>query len=421
MLRLIVRSKRDADALKAMLEQALPSWNAEVVTLKGARKEKILEKIWDAVASDKFNIVLLGREDSSVAKRLSEETPSNVIVHVVPRARVRNARLSHLRWELEKAKAQPRGWIAWEGPTPYLSKKYPVRVEPSDEPFAAWGLWWRTTNLGAPRPDAMLIFKRSKGYHEVYSRGRVVAMMELPDEGQPTVTKLGEVEGFGLKRAAELSAKFLKEWEFVTVKSLGSCEKAVVPWSAGKDSTAALLIAKEACDEVIAIYVDTGVDMYLNKFYVEHVAERLGVELRVAKAPVREEIMKRGLPSREDRWCTGLKLKALEKEIKTVKPDVIIVGDRDAESSARSSRWGERVWEGVGVVKAPLKLWSAFQVQLYLLWKGIFPNPLYPSGFYRLGCYVCPFFRSYEKELMRSVKAARMGVDEGLLSRFLAS
>jgi 3'-phosphoadenosine 5'-phosphosulfate sulfotransferase (PAPS reductase)/FAD synthetase len=275
--------------------------------------------------------------------------------------------------------------------------------------------------LGEPTNKAFLVFKRAKGYHEVYSRGRVAAMLEISDDAVPVPTLLAEVEGFDLKKSVELSNNSLKVWENVAVNFLKPCERAIVPWSGGKDSTAALLLAKEACDEVVAVYVDTGIDMFLNKLYVEEVANKLGVDLIYKRAPVREEITLRGLPSREERWCTGLKLKALEEAIKEVKPDFVVVGDRDAESVTRSSRWEERAWEGVGTIKAPLKMWSAMMVQLYLLSKGVFPNPLYPSGFYRLGCYVCPFFRKYEKELMRSVKVARLGVDEELLSNFLDS
>ncbi len=404
-----------------MLENYLPSWNAEVVTLKGARKEKILDKIDEVIDPNRFNIVLLGREDSEIAKELSLKTPINVIVHVIPRARVRNTRLRHMKAELDRAKAQIRAWIAWNEETPYFSKKYPVKIEPPDDPFFAWGLWWSTLGLGKPSRKAFLIFKRAKGFHEIYSKGKVVAMAEFPDEAPPTVTPLGGVEGFDLWKSIELSRDFLEKLEDVTVRTISPCEEAVVPWSAGKDSTAALLIAKKACKKVYAVYVNTGVDMGMNELYVKVLSEKLGINLIEVYAPVRDNIAVRGLPKREERWCTGLKLEALEKAIKELGVKTIIVGDRDAESSSRSDRWAERNWEGVGKVKAPLKLWSAAHVQAYLLWKGVPINPLYPSGFYRLGCYVCPFLRGYEKELLRKVKIARLGAVEEFLEPFLSS
>ena len=421
MIRLIVRSKKDADALKAMLSQYLPSWGAEVVTLKGARKEKILDKIDEAIDRNKFNIVLLGREDSEVAKRLSEETPLNVIVHVVPRARLRNTRLKHMKSELDKAKAQMRAWIGWKEEVPYFEKRYPVKVEPPDDPFFAWGLWWETLGLGEASNKAFLVFKRAKGFHEIYSKGKVTAMAEIPDEGSPSVTPLGKVEGFDLKEMVELSSSFLRDLEEITVRALGPCGEAVVPWSGGKDSTAALLIAKRACKKVYAVYVNTGVDMGMNSIYIKALGKKLGVEVIEAYAPVKEGIAERGLPQREDRWCTGLKLEALERTIKELGVETVVVGDRDAESSSRSDRWAVRSWEGVGEVRAPLKLWSAAHVQAYLLWKGVPINPLYPSGFYRLGCYICPFLRGYEKELLRKVKIARLGAEEELLELFLNS
>ncbi|UXD21881.1 phosphoadenosine phosphosulfate reductase [Ignicoccus pacificus DSM 13166] len=418
MLTLVVRSKRDADALKNMLKNYRGSWDAEVLTLKGARGERILDELPSMVSSDRIYLVLLGREEKDIVRDLSKKTPPNVIVHMVPKKRLRNARLREMSWELEVAKSQPRLWFSWEGPQAFLKKRY-IRGEPASDLFLGWGLWWKTLGIGDPSPKAFLVKKGEGGYHEVYSRGRVAAMFELEDDRGPDTTLLGKVEGFDLKRFAELSKDLVESFVKASASLFEGCERVAVPWSGGKDSTAALLIAKRFCDDVKAIYVDTGVDMGLNIYYVKELAERLDVELHVVKAPVKEEIERRGLPPKEDRWCTGLKIKALENKLKELKVDRVVVGDRDAESVSRSKRWEVREWEGVGKVIAPLKLWSAAMVQSFLISEGVPINPLYPLGFYRLGCYICPFLRKYEKRLLREVRAARMGADLNLLRRFL--
>ncbi len=418
MLTVLVRSKRDADAFKNMLSNYREDWRMDVKTLKGARGTEIIDKIREYIDEKGFYIVMLGKEEKEIVKELSESTPPNVIVHMVPKKRLRNARLRELNWELEVAKSQPRLWIRWSENTPILSKTY-VRGEPSSDSFVVWGLWWKTLNLGDPSPKALLVIKRKGGFHEVWDEGKVAATFELTDERGPDTIVLRPPKGFELTDFVERSKGLVDSFVKYSSVLFEGCERAVVPWSGGKDSTASLLFAKEYCDEVTAIYVDTGVDMGMNKYYIEKVAELLNVEVVHARAPVRERISELGFPNKEDRWCTGLKIKALENEIKRIGPDVIVVGDRDAESSSRSSRWVEREWTGVGKVVTPIKLWSAAMVEALLISRGVPLNPLYPSGFYRLGCYVCPFLRKYERDLLAEVSIARLGADLKLLEEFL--
>jgi len=417
-LSLIVRSKRDADALKNMLENYHPDWKADVTTLKGTRGLEILDKIREITQEDRFYLVLLGKEERDVVRELSEKTPNNVIVHMVNKRRLRNTRLRELNWELEVAKVQPRLWFKWNLQTPFLAKKF-IRGEPGSDLYVAWGLWWKTLGLGEPSHLAFLLKRGSRGYHEVYSQGRVAAIFELTDDRAPKPLVLDEIKGFELSKFVELSLPLLESFIRASSTLFKDCERALVPWSGGKDSTAALILAKEHCDEVVAVYVDTGVDMALNKYYIELLANKLNVEYILKRAPVYEEISKRGFPTKENRWCTGLKLKALEEAVREVNPDVIVVGDRDAESSSRSNRWLVREWEGVGTIVSPLKLWNAAMVEVLLLSRKVPLNPLYPLGFYRLGCYVCPFLRKYERTLLEEVKAARISADLKLLERYL--
>ncbi len=399
MYKIIVRSKRDLDAVKAAVEAYYKDWDIELDTLKGARKEKILDVIDEHISEDKLNIVLLGREDEEVKDELFFTTKENVVVHVVPRKKVRNARISHLIWEIEKAKARPKFWVSWPL---RLAKSEFIEAKPYWDSILAWGLWWKYLRLGEPSSKAFLIIKKEGEEHEVYEDFKVKALVNIGDESLESF-KLSEVKGRELGDVVKDSANFIKVFERISVAWLkGRCERAAVPWSGGKDSTAALLIAKKACDEVVAIFSDTGLEFKYNEEYIERFAKILGINYIKVYAGVKEEMERRGPPSREDRWCTGLKIKAIERALKEEGIDTVIVGDRDSESESRSRRSPERYWEEARAkVLAPIKHWSAFMVEVYILSQGLYLNPLYPLGFYRIGCYNCPFMRSLEKEALK--------------------
>jgi len=58
-------------------------------------------------------LLLLGREDVEAYRSLIQRSPPNVAVHLVPKAKIRNARTPELFWELEKARATLRLKIRW--------------------------------------------------------------------------------------------------------------------------------------------------------------------------------------------------------------------------------------------------------------------------------------------------------------------
>ncbi len=89
-----------------MLQGYYPGWDIEVATLGGVRRPReMLRRLLDVVVDEhNYYVVLIGREDAGLLS-LVGEMPENVVVHMVPRSKVRNARLSMLARELEKAKA----------------------------------------------------------------------------------------------------------------------------------------------------------------------------------------------------------------------------------------------------------------------------------------------------------------------------
>ncbi|RLE80227.1 MAG: phosphoadenosine phosphosulfate reductase, partial [Thermoprotei archaeon] len=63
MYQLIVRAKKDSDALKAMARVFYPDWNLRISTLKGARGiNEVRKNLEDMVDELLYNIILVGRE-----------------------------------------------------------------------------------------------------------------------------------------------------------------------------------------------------------------------------------------------------------------------------------------------------------------------------------------------------------------------
>lgn len=68
-----MRSKRDVDAVKAMLERFYPGWSVDVVILRGTRSvDRALDELKHVLSPNKLNVVLLCREDLELAEALSQ-------------------------------------------------------------------------------------------------------------------------------------------------------------------------------------------------------------------------------------------------------------------------------------------------------------------------------------------------------------
>jgi len=180
----------------------------------------------------------------------------------------------------------------------------------------------------------------------------------------------------------------------------------IVPWSGGKDSTAALLLALEVFPrrKIRVLFSDTGVEFPYTVEYVEEVSKTLGVEVHRVYADVDKGLIEEGMPmpTHDNRWCTGRKIGSVMAGIAKLSEGntVIVTGDRDAESRRRSVRPPIRRVDDKTLIVTPIKMWSGAHVQLYILSKGLRMNPLYERGFYRIGCYICPALRSWELFIM---------------------
>jgi len=130
------------------------------------------------------------------------------------------------------------------------------------------------------------------------------------------------------------------------------------------------------------------------------------------------------MPRHDNRWCTGLKIQAVEKAIEELAQGntLVITGDRDAESRPRSMRSPCRDTGSNIKTISPIKLWSTAHTQLYLTMKNIPLNPLYLYGFYRIGCYICPALRSLEKFIIVNNKDIYETVNKlSLFKRYIDS
>ncbi|BAA81086.1 hypothetical protein APE_2075 [Aeropyrum pernix K1] len=432
MLRVVARSRKDAKAAKAAVEKFMGGWGIEVESLGGPRGGALEEAILREARP--FTVFLLGREDLDPNSMggLQDALPPFSEVAVVKGSRVRNVRVEAIYSALNSARARIRLRTHWSGSTFILSRR-PGSVEVEDLPYSpqgdsffVYGRGSKVLGLFMQRSigGAALLFKMYGGKHLVYSGPRPLGELVI-DNSKPLPqgrlyrrVKPVRVDVESLVEANRSILRVLEQHSAEVLRMVGEdVDTVIVPWSGGKDSTAALLLAVEAFgrDAVKAVYVDTGIDFIENAEYVEKVASTLGVDLVYARADVDEGLLIEGMPmpDPEYRWCTGRKLEALRQAFRTVSrgKTVVVTGDRDGESEKRGKRPPLRYDEKLGYpVVSPLKLWSGGHVQLYILSKGIPLNPLYEAGFYRIGCYLCFALRSWEIEVMK-----RGGIIERIL------
>ncbi len=180
--------------------------------------------------------------------------------------------------------------------------------------------------------------------------------------------------------------------------------------SGGLDSSVSAHLAVESLGSrrVELVYADTGMEFPESIETVEKLASMLGVDLSIVESkwdPL-VEIQRRGLMSRDNRWCTRLlKLEGLRRFYERRGARVVVEGTRAWESSLRASLPRRGVNPLIpGVTRLlPILYWARLEVQLYAVLHGIPVNPLYELGFTRIGCMVCPAMNLHELRLASSL------------------
>ena len=426
MIELIVRSKRDADAVKAMLRTFYDSWNIEIHTLHGARKaDDALKELENIINENKFYVLLLGREDEETALELDRVLPPNVSVHIVPRAKIRNTRIEHLAHEFDIARSKFRLAVSWskEHSSFVLGLRQGITLEnyeynPAYDVFLGLGKGFNNMLrkvIGSSICLNPLLVRKFGGVHDIYCGIKRVAILEVPDEGFRPKGKTvpydrARVDNVNLTDLIKANENILNMYEKISKSFLSEfidwADTVIVPWSGGKDSTAVLLLALDVFpkDKVKVLFSDTGTEFPWTIDYVNLVSEKLGIEVYKVYAGVDKGLLEENMPmpTHDNRWCTSRKIASVMTAIAKLSEGntLIITGDRDAESRRRSLRPPVRVLDKNIIMLTPIKLWSGAHVQLYILKRGLRLNPLYEKGFYRIGCYICPALRSWELFIM---------------------
>lgn len=191
--------------------------------------------------------------------------------------------------------------------------------------------------------------------------------------------------------------------------------KVLVPVSGGKDSQLCLQLAieKYGIEGVRGLFCDTQFEHPLTYLHIDQMSAWYGVQIaRITAGSVPDKVRRHGrFPGSGVRFCTDeLKIRPTIKYAKALAEELghgfeIWYGMRTEESTERAIRYRDRVADelyaphefmpskypkylaGMGVmVRLPILDWSEWQV---LREVGERLNPLYASGFDRVGCFPC--------------------------------
>ncbi|ASJ05323.1 phosphoadenosine phosphosulfate reductase domain-containing protein [Thermococcus barossii] len=419
MFHLIVRARKDAKALQYINERNYGGF-LKVSSLGGGRTLGEIEGPLRELLDEPYvPILLLGEAERSLMEEavpILEEFGRPFYARLLRTKRVRNMRVDELHSNIEEIKARFRLGIEWrDGYALNPENPLGVEVHPDYDIYLAIGEGFRNAMrsiLGVELGENPLVLRKLMNLEVYYSGPYKVAevskrlgfptevLWRIPSSEDVPLERIVELNRDYVEAFAEASRAFLRRFEGHDI---------VVPWSGGKDSTAALLLAREVFDEVTAVYVRMEYEMPGTDEYVEGLAKKLGVNLIRVDVPMPLE--RYGMPTHHNRWCTRLKVEALYKAASEFERPLLIVGDRDGESARRRLKPPvlERRNEILGrfLEVMPVKFWSGMMVQLFILMRGIRLHPLYYEGFYRLGCTVCPSLSDWEVRLLK-----KKGVNE---------
>ncbi|MGQ9582758.1 MAG: phosphoadenosine phosphosulfate reductase domain-containing protein [Thermoplasmatota archaeon] len=240
-----------------------------------------------------------------------------------------------------------------------------------------------------------------------------------------------------LERAAEASRAWLEALEGRAVREILSVagERPGLPmavsFSGGKDSLAALALAMRASrasrggrgpggpgpeagavglgsgGEPLVLFSNTGIEFPETVDYVRRLSRDLGLTLleESAGGAFWQNLPRFGPPAKDFRWCCKVcKLAPMTALVSREFPGGVLTveGRRWRESFARQRiRLVEESPFVPGQVNVePIRGWTALEVWLYILWRGLPYNPLYDEDLERVGCWLCPSTLESELEVV---------------------
>lgn len=170
-----------------------------------------------------------------------------------------------------------------------------------------------------------------------------------------------------------------------------------VSFSGGKDSLVVLDLVTSVTNNVSAIFIDTGLEHPVTREYVRKHMSAKQVPLLVANAgdAFDDNFPAFGPPAKDFRWCCKVcKLAPASGIIEEKFPrgTLTVEGNRRLESFSRSRT--ELIMSNPFVpgqiIANPIRDWTALDVWLYIIWRGLDYNPLYDEDIERVGCWMCP-------------------------------
>jgi len=401
MLVAVARAKKDAKALSHAV-------NCEVLSLGGVRSAEDLDL---SMLDKKIPIFFFGRDEIELALEVEEKirkvTPIYQIV-ILSKKAVRNTRMEEIREAFEMAKAKLRLGFNFDGDVFLFSNKNELGVEihpDYDAYFVVGDGFVENTRevFGVDVEEGNLIVRKLFNEEWIYTPELKAVISKKIGESLSVKLHRKDVESkkIGIGKMIEKNRAWLEKLEEIAIDFIQKNVKGSVgvPFSGGKDSTATLILAKKALDDVKALYVKVSHEMPYTEEYVQYICEKLDVD--VVKSNVFFDVERFGVPTHSNRWCTKLKMEGLQK----IATQTLIVGDREAESKIRRER--PEVMERVAREIFPIKYWSGCAVQLYILMNGLELHPLYYEGFYRLGCTICPSLSDWECLLLKKFGFSR--------------
>ncbi|WP_455464249.1 phosphoadenosine phosphosulfate reductase domain-containing protein [Candidatus Hodarchaeum mangrovi] len=200
---------------------------------------------------------------------------------------------------------------------------------------------------------------------------------------------------------------------FIEDASTGFQNK-VIAYSGGKDSLVTLNLVAQSDITYDIIFSDTKLEFpetISNIKKISQVYQRPVHQFKNIRWDFWERFDKFGPPTRNTRWCCkSAKLLPVNEILESLYPDekkvLTFIGRRRYESFGRSREplISQNPWIPKQITAAPIHNWNAFEIYLYLYKYKLFSllNPLYESGFIRIGCWVCPASSMADFHIMKT-------------------